>query len=37
MKFDSTQIMVRIGKKKVSDFIESANIFNSNENISKIL
>ena len=37
MKFDSNQILTRIGKKKVSDFIESANIFNSNENISKIL
>lgn len=37
MKFDSNQILNRIGKKKVSDFIESANIFNSNENISKIL
>lgn len=37
MKFDSNQIITRIGKKKVSDFIESANIFNSNENISKIL
>jgi Predicted transcriptional regulator, contains C-terminal CBS domains len=37
MKFDSNQIMVRIGKKKVSDFIESANIINSNESVSKIL
>jgi CBS domain-containing protein len=37
MKFDATQILVRIGKKKVSDFIESANIINSNESISKIL
>jgi CBS domain-containing protein len=37
MKFDSNQILSRIGKKKVSDFIESANIINSNENISKIL
>ena len=37
MKFDSTQILVKIGKKKVSDFIEPANIINSNESISKIL
>lgn len=37
MKFDSTQILIRIGKKKVSDFIEPANIINSNESISKIL
>ena len=37
MKFDSNQILSRIGKKKVSDFIESANIINSNESVSKIL
>ena len=37
MKFDSNQILNRIGKKKVSDFIESANIINSNESVSKIL
>ncbi len=37
MKIDSNQILSRIGKKKVSDFIESANIINSNESISKIL
>jgi CBS domain-containing protein len=37
MKFDSNQILVKIGKKKVSDFIEPANIINSNESISKIL
>jgi CBS domain-containing protein len=37
MKFDSNQILSRIGKKKVSDFIESANIINSNESVSKML
>lgn len=37
MKFDSNQILSRIGKKKVSDFIESANIIHSNESVSKIL
>jgi len=37
MKFDSNQILSRIGKNKVSDFIESANIIHSNESVSKIL
>jgi|SRR5215216_3105713 len=37
MKRDSTTIFRNIGKKMVSDFIESANIINSNASISKLL
>jgi CBS domain-containing protein len=37
MKGDSTTIFREIGKKTVSDLIESANIINSNSSISKVL
>ena len=37
MKGDSTTILREIGKKTVSDLIESANIINSNASISKVL
>jgi CBS domain-containing protein/ribosome-associated translation inhibitor RaiA len=37
MKEDPTTMFRKIGKKTISDFIESANIINSNASISKVL
>src|SRR5574342_361906 len=37
MKKNSTTMFRKISKKTISDFIESANIINSNASISKIL
>ena len=37
MKIELFKILDRIGEKNISDFIESVDVMNSNESISKML